>query len=177
MQTGYSVAVVGATGAVGQEFLRLFTERDFPITSLKLLASERSVGKTFTFQNKELIVEEATASAFEGVDVAFFSAGATRSRSLAPAAVAAGALVVDNSSAFRMDPEVPLVVPEVNPQAMGPETRVIAVPNCTAIILLVAVNPLQSLGKLDRLIVSTYQSASGGGAASNCRMLLPATTR
>ncbi|WP_025227471.1 aspartate-semialdehyde dehydrogenase [Fimbriimonas ginsengisoli] len=165
MKTGYSVAVVGATGAVGQEFLRLFVERDFPVASLKLLASERSVGKTYLFKGEDIAVEEATPEAFEGVDVAFFSAGASRSRALAPAAVAAGALVVDNSSAFRMDPAVPLVVPEVNGCAMTPESRIVAVPNCTAIILLVAVNPLQKLGKLDRLIVSTYQSASGGGAA------------
>ncbi|AIE83869.1 aspartate-semialdehyde dehydrogenase [Fimbriimonas ginsengisoli Gsoil 348] len=157
--------MVGATGAVGQEFLRLFVERDFPVASLKLLASERSVGKTYLFKGEDIAVEEATPEAFEGVDVAFFSAGASRSRALAPAAVAAGALVVDNSSAFRMDPAVPLVVPEVNGCAMTPESRIVAVPNCTAIILLVAVNPLQKLGKLDRLIVSTYQSASGGGAA------------
>lgn len=165
MKTGYSVAVVGATGAVGQEFLRLFVERNFPVASLKLLASERSVGKRMLFGDQELTVEEATPEAFEGVDVAFFSAGASRSKALVPAAVAAGALVVDNSSAFRMDEDVPLVVPEVNPEAMTAETRVIAVPNCTAIILLVAINPLRQLGEIERVIVSTYQSASGGGAA------------
>lgn len=165
MKTGYSVAVVGATGAVGQEFLRLFVERDFPVASLKLLASERSVGKRMSFGDQELTVEEATPEAFEGVDVAFFSAGASRSKALVPAAAAAGALVIDNSSAFRMDEDVPLVVPEVNPQAMTAETRVIAVPNCTAIILLVAINPLRQLGEMERVIVSTYQSASGGGAA------------
>src|SRR5579884_4169761 len=114
VKTGYSVAVVGATGAVGQEFLRLFVERDFPVASLKLLASERSVGKTYGFKGERIAVEEAKAEAFEGVDVAFFSAGASRSRVLAPAAVEAGALVVDNSSAFRMDSSIPLVVPEVN---------------------------------------------------------------
>lgn len=133
--------------------------------SLKLLASERSVGKTYTFAGKTYTVELATPETFEGVDIAFFSAGASRSKALAPAAVEAGALVVDNSSAFRMDPNVPLVVPEINGNAVNPATRLIAVPNCSAIILLMAVAPLRELGTLDRLIVSTYQSASGGGAA------------
>lgn len=165
VKTGYSVAVVGATGAVGQEFLRLFVERDFPVASLKLLASERSVGKKYPFAGQELTVEEAKPEAFEGVDVAFFSAGATRSRALIPAAVEAGALVVDNSSAFRMDDEVPLIVPEVNPDAVREDVRVYPVANCTAIVLVVALNPLRKLGKIDRVIVSTYQSASGGGAA------------
>jgi aspartate-semialdehyde dehydrogenase len=165
VQYGFSVAVVGATGAVGQEFLRLFSERMFPIRELRLLASERSVGKTYVFEDKNYVVAEATEDAFEGVDVAFFSAGATRSRALVPAALRAGALVIDNSSAFRMDPEVSLGVPEVNPESILEGGKLVAVPNCTAIILLVAVNPLQKLGVLDRLIVSTYQSASGGGAA------------
>lgn len=165
MSGPFSVAVVGATGAVGQEFLRLFCERDFPISSLRLLASARSLGKTYRFRDQTIPVEEATPDSFAGIDVAFFSAGASRSRDLVPAAVQAGALVIDNSSAFRMDPNVPLVVPEVNADAMTPENRVIAVPNCTAIILLVAVNPLRTLGAIDRLILSTYQSASGGGAA------------
>jgi aspartate-semialdehyde dehydrogenase len=158
-----SVAVVGATGAVGGEFLRLFQERDFPVGSLRLLASKRSVGKTLEYAGRELPVEEALPTAFESVDVAFFSAGATRSRELIPAALAAGALVVDNSSAFRMDADVPLVVPEVNGDTIGSH-RMLAVPNCTAIILTMAVDPLRSLGQIQRLIVSTYQSASGGGA-------------
>src|SRR5690349_12847101 len=114
VSSGFSVAIVGATGAVGGEFLRLFEERDFPISSIRLLASERSVGKKLLFKGRELVVEEATPDAFEGIDYAFFSAGASRSRSLVPAALAAGATVIDNSSAFRMDPAVPLVVPEVN---------------------------------------------------------------
>lgn len=159
------VAVVGATGAVGQEFLRLFDARSFPVASLRLLASERSIGKKYIFRNQEIVVEEATPTAFEGIDVAFFSAGATRSRTLAPAALAAGALVVDNSSAFRMDEEIPLVVPEVNGAAMTPDKRLIAVPNCCAVILCTAIHPLRQLGDFDRVIVSTYQSASGGGAA------------
>jgi len=159
------VAVVGATGAVGQEFLRLFVERDFPVERLKLLASGRSAGLKQEFRGNELVIEEATPDSFHEVDVAFFSAGASRSRALAPAAIAAGALVVDNSSAFRAEAGIPLIVPEVNPDAVLPDSRLIAVPNCTAIILVVAVNPLRELGKIDRIIVSTYQSASGGGAA------------
>ena len=165
MKKGLSVAIVGATGAVGQEFLRLFEVRGFPVGSLKLLASERSVGKTSDFNGKSYPIELAEESAFEGVDVAFFSAGATRSRQLVPAALKAGALVVDNSSAYRTDPNIPLVVPEINADAVGPDNKLIAVPNCSAIILLMAVHPLRSLGEIDRLIVSTYQSASGGGAA------------
>jgi aspartate-semialdehyde dehydrogenase len=164
VSSGLSVAVVGATGAVGGEFLRLFEERSFPIRELRLLASERSVGKTLSFRGEPVAIRLAEETAFEGVDIAFFSAGSQCSRELAPAAIRAGALVVDNSSAFRMDPDVPLVVPEVNPHALQPEHRLIAVPNCTAIILLVAVAPLQKLGSIERLIVSTYQSASGGGA-------------
>jgi aspartate-semialdehyde dehydrogenase len=161
---GFKVAVVGATGAVGAEFLRLFEERNFPIASLTLLASKRSVGKTAIYKGETYTIGEATPESFEGIDFAFFSAGASRSRELVPAALAAGATVIDNSSAFRMDPNVPLVVPEVNPDAVTPATRQIAVPNCTAIILLVALNPLRDLGKIERVVVSTYQSASGGGA-------------
>ena len=162
---GLSVAIVGATGAVGQEFLRLFEERGFPVESLRLLASAKSVGKETFYKGQKYAIEEATPDVFEGVDVAFFSAGASRSKLLAPAALAAGALVIDNSSAFRTDPTIPLVVPEVNPDAVGQNDRLIAVPNCSAIILLMAVSPLRQLGQIDRLIVSTYQSASGGGAA------------
>jgi len=131
---------------------------------LKLLASERSVGKLAKFRGEDFCIEEAKADSFEGVDVAFFSAGASRSKLLVPFALQARALVIDNSSAFRTDPAVPLVVPEVNADSIRPENRLIAVPNCSAIILLTAVNPLRKLGTLDRLIVSTYQSASGGGA-------------
>lgn len=159
------IAIVGATGAVGAEFLNLFQSRNFPVASLKLLASARSVGKKLSFGTQEIAIEEATTNSFSGIDVAFFSAGATRSKELIPAALAAGALVIDNSSAFRMDSEVPLLVPEVNPSAMLPSSRLISVPNCTAILLCVAINSLRSLGNMERLIVSTYQSASGGGAA------------
>ena len=164
MSSPSPVAVVGATGAVGQEFLRLFEERAFPVSELRLLASARSVGKTFRFRDVEVPVQEAKPESFEGIRHAFFSAGASRSRELVPHALAAGAYVYDNSSAFRMDPAVPLVVPEVNWNAVKAEDRLFSVPNCTAILLLMAVHPLRALGEIDRLIVSTYQSASGGGA-------------
>lgn len=159
-----NVAIVGATGAVGAEFLSLFEQRNFPVGDLRLLASARSAGKQISFAGKTYEVQEATKDAFGGIDVAFFSAGATRSKELAQAALNAGALVVDNSSAFRMNADVPLLVPEVNPESMG-SSRLISVPNCTAILLCVAINPLRKLGNLQRIIVSTYQSASGGGAA------------
>lgn len=165
MQKGLNVAILGATGAVGREFLDLFDRRDFPVAGLKLLASPRSAGSVIDWRDQAHTVEAVSASAFEGVDVAFFSAGASRSKEWAPAAIAAGAVVVDNSSAFRMDPTVPLVVPEINFHAIGANDRLIANPNCSAIILLMAVAPLRALGKIDRLVVSTYQSASGGGAA------------
>ena len=165
MSRHYSVAVLGATGAVGVEFLRLFETRNFPVASLKLLASERSAGKKMFFRGQEQTVEAVSPESFEGVDVAFFSAGAGRSRTFAPHAMEAGALVVDNSSAFRMDAEVPLVVPEINLSSVKSSDRLIANPNCSAIILLMAVAPLRTLGEIERLIVSTYQSASGGGAA------------
>ena len=160
-----NVAILGATGAVGAEFLRLFESRNFPVAKLKLLASPRSAGKTATFRGEEIAIEAVTPESFEGVDVAFFSAGASRSREYAQIAIDAGAYVVDNSSAFRMDDDVPLVVPEVNPFSIRESDRLFAVPNCTAIILVTAINPLRQLGAIERLIVSTYQSASGGGAA------------
>jgi aspartate-semialdehyde dehydrogenase len=170
-ETTLNVAVVGATGAVGQEFLRLFAERHFPVKELRLLASARSLGKSFSFQGQEIPVQKLAANSFEGIDVAFFSAGASRSREFAPHAIAAGALVVDNSSAFRMDPSVPLVVPEVNAETFSSSDRLVAVPNCSAIILVTAIHPLRQLGTFDRVIVSTYQSASGGGAAMMARLL------
>jgi aspartate-semialdehyde dehydrogenase len=166
MQELLSVAVVGATGAVGQEFLRLFESRNLPIGELRLLASARSAGKTLPFKGRDIEIREATPEAFEGVDLAFFSAGGACSRELAPAAVQAGAVVIDNSSAFRMAPDVPLVVPEINFHAIQPSHRLIANPNCSAIILLMALDPLRKLGTVERVIVSTYQSASGAGAAA-----------
>lgn len=165
MSRTFSVAVLGATGAVGCEFLRLFESRSFPVGSLKLLASERSAGKSMIFRGQPLQVEAVSEKSFESIDIAFFSAGASRSRKYAPLAIAAGALVVDNSSAFRMDEAVPLIVPEINLRDIKEGDRLIANPNCSAIIMLMAVAPLRKLGKISRIIVSTYQSASGGGAA------------
>ena len=161
-----NIAVVGATGAVGVEILRVLERRSFPVASLKLLASKRSVGKTLEFNGKPYKVEELAADAFEGVDIAFFSAGATRSREFIPAAKAAGAVVIDNSSAFRMDPTTPLVVPEVNPGDLRRHKGVIANPNCTAAILATAVWPIHQAVGIRRIVVSTYQSASGAGAAA-----------
>ena len=165
MDRGLRITVLGATGAVGQEFLRIFEKRHFPVVSLRLLASARSAGSELTFRGESVPVEEARPESFAGCDVAFFSAGACRSREFAPAAIEAGAVVIDNSSAFRMDPGVPLVVPEINASAIRPQDRLIANPNCTAIVLLMAIAPLRELGHIERVIVSTYQSASGGGAA------------
>jgi aspartate-semialdehyde dehydrogenase len=161
-----TIAVVGATGAVGVEILRVLERRNFPVAGLKLLASKRSVGKTLEFKGKPYKVEELTADAFKGVDIAFFSAGAGRSREFAPAAKAAGAVVIDNSSAFRMDPNVPLVVPEVNARDLRRHNGVIANPNCTAAILAVAVWPIHQAVGVRRIVVSTYQAASGAGAAA-----------
>lgn len=166
MSKPLNVAVLGATGAVGQEFLRLFVDRKFPVGKLTLLASPRSAGVQIEHAGEKHTVQAVSAESFQGVDVAFFSAGAGRSREWAPVANGAGALVVDNSSAFRMHPDVPLVVPEVNWDAVKPSDRLIANPNCSAIIMLMAVAPLRKLGTVKRIIVSTYQSASGAGAAA-----------
>jgi len=161
-----NIAIVGATGAVGVEILRVLERRNFPVASLKLLASARSVGKTLEFKGKPYKVEELTAGSFKGVDIAFFSAGATRSREFVPAAKAAGAVVVDNSSAFRMDANTPLVVPEVNPGDLAHHNGVIANPNCTAAILATAVWPIHQVSRVKKIVVATYQSASGAGAAA-----------
>ncbi|MDX6766085.1 MAG: aspartate-semialdehyde dehydrogenase [Candidatus Methylacidiphilales bacterium] len=161
---GQQIAIVGATGAVGVEILRVLERRRFPVAGLKLLASSRSVGKSLDFQGKPVAVEEVSAAAFQGIDIAFFSAGATRSREFIPAALAAGAWVVDNSSAFRMDPKVPLVVPEVNPGDLSNGSRLIANPNCCAAILATAIWPIHQAAGIKKIVVSTYQSASGAGA-------------
>lgn len=161
---GIHLALVGATGAVGVEVLRVLERRNFPVASIKLLASPRSAGKTLEFQGRPLPVEAVSADAFQGVQLAFFSAGATRSREFIPAALQAGAWVVDNSSAFRMDPAVPLVVPEVNPGDLLQGSKLIANPNCCAAILATALWPLHQAAGIRRIIVSTYQSASGAGA-------------
>ncbi|HEX7010222.1 MAG TPA: aspartate-semialdehyde dehydrogenase [Phycisphaeraceae bacterium] len=168
-----TVAVVGATGAVGQEFLKVLEQRDFPIKELRLLASARSAGKTVNFKGKSHRIEELTPKSFEGVDLALFSAGGSVSKQFAPLAVEAGAVVVDNSSAFRMTEGVPLVVPEVNAEAvkeagiaLGSKPGIIANPNCSTIIMLVPVTPLHRAAKVKRMVVSTYQAASGAGAAA-----------
>ncbi len=158
----YSVAILGATGAVGQEFLRLMEERNFPFGELKMLASKRSAGKKITFMGKEYTVEEATDDSFKGVEIALF-AGGSASKTFAPAAVKHGAVVIDNSSAFRMDPNVPLIVPEVNPEAIKGHKGIIANPNCSTIIMLMALKPLHDYAKIKRCVVSTYQAVSGAG--------------
>jgi len=160
----YQIAIVGATGAVGVEILRVLERRNFPVAGVKLLASERSVGKKLDFSGKTYTVELLKAESFAGVDIAFFSAGATRSREFIPHAIKAGAVVVDNSSALRMQADVPLVVPEINAQDIASHKGVIANPNCSAAIMGVAVWPLHKAAGVKRIIVSTYQSASGAGA-------------
>ncbi len=159
-----NVAVVGVTGAVGQEFLTVLAERNFPIKNLKLLASARSAGKQIDFKGKTYPVEELTKDSFKDVQIALFSAGGSISKEFAPAAVQAGAVVVDNSSAFRMKEGIPLVVPEVNPQAIAKHNGIIANPNCSTIIMNVPVWPLYKANRIKRIIVSTYQAVSGAGA-------------
>jgi aspartate-semialdehyde dehydrogenase len=166
MSRNLTVAVAGATGAVGEELLRLLDERKFPLAGLRLLASSRSAGTKLRFRGEELPVEELRDDSFRGVDVAFFSCGAERSRRFAPAATAAGAVVIDNSSAFRMNPAVPLVVPEINADAAASHRGVIAVPNCTTIVFLMAAAPLHREARIVRAVVSSYQAASGAGRAA-----------
>jgi len=160
------LAIAGVTGAVGQEFLSILEERNFPFDSLKMLASSRSAGKKIPFKGKEYTVEELTKDSFVGIDIALFSAGGGRSKDFAPAAVKAGAVVVDNSSAFRMDPEVPLVVPEINPEKIKEHKGIIANPNCSTIVGIVPVWPLHKANPVKRMIVSTYQAASGAGMSA-----------
>lgn len=162
----FNIAIVGATGAVGVELMECLERRNFPVRSLKLLASPRSAGRTYQFQGRPVAVEALTAESFTGVDIALFSAGATISREFAPIAAAKGCVVVDNSSAFRMQPEVPLVVPEVNGAAMGEHPRIVANPNCVAAIAVMALAPLHARNPIARVIGATYQSASGAGAAA-----------
>jgi len=159
-----NVAVVGATGAVGQEFLTVLAQRDFPIKNIKFLASSRSAGKTVEFKGKSYTIEELTHDSFKDVKVAFFSAGGSVSKEFAPSAVKAGAVVVDNTSAFRMKEGVPLVVPEVNPDQIHRHNGLIANPNCSTIIMNVPVWPLHKVNRVKRVIVSTYQAVSGAGA-------------
>ncbi|MDD7380658.1 MAG: aspartate-semialdehyde dehydrogenase [Succiniclasticum sp.] len=158
----YNVAILGATGAVGAEFLRLMEERDFPVAELRLLASARSSGKEIQYKGQTYIVQEATEHSFDGIDIALFAGGSV-SKIFAPAAVKAGAVVIDNSSTFRMDPDVPLVVPEINSQDILKHKGIIANPNCSTIIMVMALKPLYDLARIKRVVVSTYQAVSGAG--------------
>jgi len=160
------VAIVGATGAVGVEILQCLEKRRFPLSAVRALASARSAGKTLPFAGQSLKVTELSESAFDGVHLALFSAGGSTSRKYAPIAVARGAVVVDNSSAFRMDADVPLVVPEINPEALATHRGIIANPNCAAIISITPLWPIHKRNPIRRLIISTYQAASGAGAAA-----------
>lgn len=170
MRKKYNVAVVGATGAVGTEMLRVLQERKFPVARIRLLASARSAGRRLAFNGTAHRVEQLDKRAFDGIDVALFSAGAARSLEFAPEAAKRGAVVVDNSSAFRMTSDVPLIVPEVNPHALGRHKGIIANPNCSTIIMLVALKPLHDAAKIRRLIVATYQSVSGAGAKAMAQL-------
>ena len=150
-----NVAIVGATGAVGQEFLKILTERQFPVDELRLLATKRSAGKRISWQGRELEVQETTHESFKGIDIALF-AGGSGSTEFARSAVDSGAVVIDNSSAFRLDPEVPLIVPEVNPEDVKWNKGIIANPNCSTIIMAVALKPIFDLAGIRRVVVSTY---------------------
>ncbi|MBI3724554.1 aspartate-semialdehyde dehydrogenase, partial [bacterium] len=158
------VAIVGATGAVGREMLVILEERKYPLDDIRLLASPRSAGSTLPFRGQKHPVRALERDSFKGVDVALFSAGASISKEWAPRAVESGAVVVDNSSAFRYEKDIPLVVPEINPQALERHAGIIANPNCTTIIIAVAVYPLHRRAGLKRLVAATYQAASGAGA-------------
>jgi aspartate-semialdehyde dehydrogenase len=163
------IAIAGVTGAVGAEFIATMDKRRFPVGKLKALASARSAGKTVDFRGRKIVIEELTERSFDGVDIALFSAGGTTSRQFAPAAVKAGA--VDNSSAFRMDPDVPLVIPEINAHRIREHKGIIAVPNCSAITALVPLWPIHRVNRIKRVIISTYQAASGAGAAAMAELV------
>lgn len=164
MPKSYHVAVVGATGAVGIELLRVMERRDFPVGDLRLLASPRSVGKTLEFRGQQFPVEALTGNSFAGIDLAFFSAGADRARQFAPLAQKAGAIVIDNSSAFRLENDVPLIIPEINPKDVRGHRGVIANPNCTTAVALMALYPLHRAFGLRRVFAASYQAVSGSGA-------------
>ena len=161
----WNIAVVGATGAVGNQMIECLEERNFPVGKIKYLASARSAGEVMEFKGKPVLVEELTHDSFEGIDIALFSAGGDRSREFCPSAARAGAVCIDNSSAWRMDPDVPLVVPEVNPHAIARYTNkgIIANPNCSTIQMVVALKPLHDYAAIKRIVVSTYQAVSGTG--------------
>lgn len=163
---GYNVAIVGATGAVGQEMMSILRERDFPVKELRLLASERSEGKEIEYDGSSIKIKKLDENSFDGIDIALFSAGGSRSKEFAPAAVDAGAVVIDNSSAFRMEEDIPLVVPEINPHAVGEYKKrgIIANPNCTTAVTIMALKPLHDIGRIKRVVASSYQAVSGAGA-------------
>jgi aspartate-semialdehyde dehydrogenase len=163
MASGFVVAVVGATGAVGQTTLKILEERKFPVRELRAFASERSAGKTVTFKDDKIRVERVGPEAFKGVQVALFSAGSAQSKEYAPLAVKSGAVVVDKSSAFRLDPSVPLVVPEINAHAIAGHRGIVACPNCTTIVTVMPLKPLHDAGRLRRVIATSYQAVSGAG--------------
>ncbi|MSO21430.1 MAG: aspartate-semialdehyde dehydrogenase [Acidobacteria bacterium] len=165
------VAVVGATGAVGVEFLKCFEHRNFPVKELRLLASARSAGKQMMFRGQQHTVTELKEESFNGVDIAFFSAGGKISREFGPKAVARGAVVIDNSSAFRMDPNVPLIIPEINPETITTHKGIIANPNCSTIIGITPLWPIHQKNRIKRLIITTYQAASGAGAEAMKELL------
>lgn len=174
-QKRYNVAVVGATGAVGEQIIALLEQRQFPIQSLKLLSSARSAGKKIVFGGQEITVEEAKPESFEGVDIALFSAGGDVSKELAPAAVERGAVCIDNTNAFRMDPNTPLVVPEVNIEKVKEHQGIIANPNCSTIQMVAALKPLYDRYGISRIIVSTYQAVSGAGSQAISELLRQST--
>ncbi len=172
MSKAYNVAVAGATGAVGVEMVKTLEKRNFPVKNLKLLASSRSAGKTMKFKGEDIVIEELTHDSFKGVDIALFSAGGDISREFAKSVVDSGAVMIDNSSAFRMFEDVPLVIPEVNPEDIKWNKGIIANPNCSTIIMLVAVAPLHRAKQLKRLVAATYQATSGAGAKGMDELLV-----
>lgn len=162
----YNIAIVGASGAVGQEMMEILEQRNFPVNELRLLASERSAGKELDFKGSKIKIQKLDENSFEDIDIALFSAGGSRSKEFAPIATQAGAIVVDNSSAFRMSEGVPLVVPEINPEAVAGYQKkgIVANPNCTTAVTVMALKPLHDLGNIKRVIASSYQAVSGAGA-------------
>ncbi|MFQ5996041.1 MAG: aspartate-semialdehyde dehydrogenase [Dehalococcoidales bacterium] len=162
----YEIAIVGATGLVGQEFIKVLVQRNFPMNSVHLFASDRSAGKKLVVNQQEIEVKETAPESFEGIDIALFSAGAEISRHFSPLAAQSGAVVIDNSAAFRMEPSVPLVVPEVNPEDIEWHNGIIANPNCSTIQMVVALYPLHKVNPIKRIVVSSYQSVSGTGLAA-----------
>ncbi|HOJ49770.1 MAG TPA: aspartate-semialdehyde dehydrogenase [Spirochaetota bacterium] len=161
-----NVAIVGATGAVGQEMIKVLEKRNFPVKNIKLLASKRSAGKDLLFKGEKVKVEELTTTSFKGVDIALFSAGGAVSKDFAKHVIDAGAVMIDNSSAFRLEEGVPLVVPEVNPEDVKWHKGIISNPNCSTIIMVVAINPIYKLSRIKRIVASTYQAVSGAGASA-----------